>query len=66
MKELLEKLGNAAAVLGVALCFVAGLARVAGLFYLAGFELMSLFLGGMGFMLGACLAKLHVLGMARS
>jgi hypothetical protein len=66
VKKTLEHLGNAAAILGVVLCCVAGFTRFAGFFYLAGFELMSLFFGGMGFMLGACLAKLHVLGMASS
>ena len=63
MKKTLERLGNVGAILGVSLCVVAGLARVAGFFYLGGFELFSLFIGGMGLMLGACLAKLHVLGM---
>ena len=58
MKKILEHLGNVAASLGVSLC------SVAGYFYFAGFELISLFVGGMGLMLGACLAKLHVLGMA--
>ena len=66
MKNTIELLGNAAGILGVLLCLVAGLGRMAGYFYLAGFEPMSLYVGGMGFMLGACLAKLHVLGMASS
>ena len=66
VKKKIELLGNAAALIGVVLCLVAGVGRVAGYFYLAGFEPMSLYLGGMGFMLGACLAKLHVLGSAGS
>lgn len=66
MKKTLEQVGNAAGILGVLLCLVSGLGRVAGYFYIAGFEPMSLYLGGMGFMLGACLAKLHVMGMASS
>ena len=64
MKHLLETGGNGAALLGVLLCLVAGGARVAGAFYLMGFELMTLFIGGMGLMLGGCLAKLHLLVMA--
>ena len=63
MKHLLESGGNAAALLGVLLCLVAGGARIAGASYLMGFELMTLFTGGMGLMLTACLAKLHLLAM---
>lgn len=66
VKELLTQLGNIAAILGILLCTVSALVRVAGYFYLGGFELMSLFVGGMGLMVGACLAKLHVLGMSAS
>ncbi len=64
MKHLLETGGNGVALLGVLVCLVAGGARVAGGYYLMGFELMTLFIGGMGLMLGACLAKLHLLVMA--
>ena len=64
MKHLLETGGNGVALLGVLVCLVAGGARVAGAYYLMGFELMTLFIGGMGLMLGACLAKLHLLVMA--
>lgn len=66
MKEILIQLGNIAAILGVLLCAVSALVRVAGYFYLGGFELMSLFVGGMGLMVGACLAKLHVLEKTQS
>lgn len=61
MRKTLELVGNAAGILGVVLCLGAGLGRIAGFFSLAGFEPMSLYLGGMGLMLGACLAKLHLL-----
>ena len=64
MKHLLESGGNAAALLGALLCLVASGARIAGAYYLMGFELMTLFTGGMGLMLTACLAKLHLLAMA--
>ena len=64
VKRLLEIGGNGAALLGVLICLVAGGARVAGAYYLMGFELMTLFTGGMGLMLMACLAKLHLLVMA--
>ncbi len=66
MEQLLERSGNAAAILGVLLCLGAGLARVAGAYYVMGYEAMTLFTGGMGLMLAACLAKLHALGMRES
>lgn len=62
MKRTLEGLGNVAGLGGVTICAVAGIARIVGFIHLGGFELMTLFIGGMGLMLGACLAKLHVLG----
>ena len=64
MKLLLESGGNGAALLGVLVCLVAGGARVAGVYYFMGFELLTLFTGGMGLMLAGCLAKLHLLVMA--
>ena len=64
VKLLLESGGNGAALFGLLLCLLAGGARVAGVYYLMGFELMTLFTGGMGLMLAACLAKLHLLVMA--
>jgi hypothetical protein len=66
MKQAVAHLGNVAAVLGMLLCLVAGLARVAGMFYVVGFEAMTLYTGGMGLMLAACLVKLHLLGGARA
>lgn len=64
MRKTLELAGNVAGLLGVMLSVGAGVGRIAGFFNLAGFEPMSLYLGGMGFMLGACLAKLHLLATA--
>lgn len=61
MKQIVERLGNAAAVLGIFLCVVAGVARVVGLYHVVGFEAITLYVGGMGLMLMACLAKLHFL-----
>lgn len=63
MKRLLQLGGDGAALLGVVVCLASGLARIAGGYYLLGFELMTLFTGGMGLMLAACLAKLQLLGM---
>jgi type IV secretory pathway VirB2 component (pilin) len=61
MNRAIEHLGNSAAALGILFCVIAGAARVTGLFYIVGFEVMTLFVVGMGLMLMACLAKLHLL-----
>lgn len=61
MKNGLGILGNVAGVLGVVVCLAAGLARIAGQYHLGGFEAMTLFNGGVGLMVAACLAKLHVM-----
>lgn len=60
-RQYLSIVGNAAALLGIALCAVSGLARLAGSYVLGGMELGTLFQGGIGLMLLACLAKLHLL-----
>jgi hypothetical protein len=65
MKRHLERLGNAAAIAGLLLCLAAGSGRVLGAYYIAGFEAMTLYTGGMGLMLAACLAKLHLLARNR-
>lgn len=60
-QQILTIAGNAAAILGIVLCGVTGLARLTGTFFLAGMELGTLFLGGIALMVLACLVKLHVL-----
>jgi len=57
--ELFMISGNTAAVLGVLVCLVAGVFRLAGNFYVFGFEAQTLFIGGIALMGMACLAKLH-------
>ena len=61
MKNLIGLLGNVAGVVGLLVVAVAVIARLAGLFYLGGFEAITLFLGGVGLMVAACLFKLHTL-----
>ncbi len=53
--------GNVVSLAGVLLTVTAGVARVTGHYHLAGFEVMTLFVGGMGLMLIGSLAKLHTL-----
>lgn len=59
MDRVLRIVGNVLAVLGVLICLLSGLARLAGGYYLLGFETMTLYIGGVGIMVMACLAKLQ-------
>ena len=61
MHQLLKLTGSIAGVLGILLCIVSGLARVAGLYYLAGFASTTIFMVGTGMMIFACLVKLEAL-----
>lgn len=61
MKPFLQLSGNAAAVLGALICLLAGLARIAGIYHVIGFEAMTLFMGGLGLMVFGCLAKLELI-----
>jgi len=59
MNKLLKIVGNIAALLGILACLVAGVARLAGNHYFFGYETVTLFIGGIAFMVMACLAKLQ-------
>lgn len=61
MNKLIANVGCAIGAAGVLVTVAAGLWRVTGHYYLAGFETMTLFVGGMGLILIGCFAKLHVL-----
>ena len=61
MQQLLNLAGSIAGVLGILLCAAAGLARISGLYYVAGFESTTIFTVGTGVMVFACLVKLEVL-----
>jgi hypothetical protein len=61
MHKLLELTGSIAGGLGVLLCAISGLARVTGLYYLAGYQSTTIFSVGTGLMVFACLAKLQAL-----
>ena len=49
----------AAAVLGMVLCMVAGMIRIFGEFSLLNFEMITIFQGGVGLMVAACVLKLY-------
>jgi len=53
--------GNVAAVAGILLCVLTIAARTVGTYDIAGVDAISLFTVGIGVMVFACLAKLHVL-----
>jgi hypothetical protein len=53
--------GSISGVLGALICFVAGLARLAGYYYLAGYQSTTVFSVGVGMMVFACLVKLESL-----
>jgi len=59
--NLLKIASDVVAVLAVLICLVAGLVRVSGSYYLAGYEVLTLFNAGMAVMVFACLLKLKLL-----
>ncbi len=61
MDKLISLVGTIVGLAGVLLTSVAGIARVTSHYYLGGFEVMTLFVGGMGLMLIGSFAKLHIL-----
>jgi len=61
MNKLIGIAGDAAAILGVVLCAVTGAARLLGHYEMAGVGTVALFTVGIGMMVFACLAKLHLI-----
>jgi hypothetical protein len=64
MKKLIENMAALAAALGVILTIGSGLARLLGMFYIGGFQTMTIFSGGMGLMLIGIVGKLYELKRA--
>ena len=62
MNKLLDVVEKVTALLGVAICVITGVARIAGSYYLFGVQSMTLFTVGMAMMLVAILLKLHMRG----
>lgn len=63
MKDVLHHGGNAAAILGLLLCAVSGILRMFGMFYVVGFETITLFNAGTTLLIVACVAKLQYLSL---
>lgn len=67
MYRYMKPVGDVLGALGVITCVVAGVARLMGHFHLVGTETISVYQGGIGLMVAACLLKLWALerGAAR-
>jgi type IV secretory pathway VirB2 component (pilin) len=65
MDKIIALGGNVVGLAGVLLTVVAGVGRIMGHYHLAGFEIMTLFVGGMGLMLIGSFAKLYILSNPR-
>ena len=63
MNKLIGIAGDTAAVAGVLLCMVAGAARIFGNYEIGGIGTIALLTAGIGLMVFACLAKLHLLAL---
>jgi hypothetical protein len=61
MQQLINYIGHLAGGSGVLLCVAAGLTRLSGNFYLAGYAATTIFSVGTGLMVLACLIKLQAL-----
>jgi hypothetical protein len=61
VSKFIETAGNSAAILGLLLCLAAMVVRATGSYYMGGYAAMTVFNVGVGLMVAACLAKLHIL-----
>ena len=59
MNKNLVLLGTIGGVIGAIVCFLAGLARVAGYYYMLGYQSTTVFNVGVGLMVFACLVKIE-------
>jgi len=58
---IIKRLGDLFAIAGILISIAPLIARLSGHYYLLGFELKSILLGGMLLLLLACLARLELL-----
>ena len=61
MNKLISIAGDVAAVMGTVICVLSGAARTFGIYTIASVGTVALFTVGIGIMVFACLAKLHLL-----
>lgn len=53
--------GSISGIVGVMICLISGLARIAGYYYLADYQSTTVFNMGVGLMVFACLVRLETL-----
>ena len=63
MSKTVETLGSVVGIIGVLMCLGAGVVRVTGGHWLFGFEAFTLFLGGIGVMMVACLLQVQAIAL---
>ena len=63
MSKTLETLGSVVGIIGILMCLGAGVVRVTGGHWLFGFEAFTLFLGGIGVMMVACLLQVQAIAL---
>ena len=61
MHKFIVQLGYFSGILSVLVCLIAGLARITGFYYIAGYQSTTVFTAGVGLMVFACLLKLETL-----
>ncbi len=60
-KKILSLLASIPGLVGIPLCLLAGIWRLAGNFYLGGFEAWTVFSAGVGLMVFSCFLKLEMI-----
>jgi hypothetical protein len=65
MYKYLALAGFISGIVGMLVCLIAGLARVAGTYYLAGYQSTTVFNMGVGLMVFACLVRLETMSTTR-
>jgi hypothetical protein len=66
MNKTLTLAGSFAGSAGAFICLIAGLSRVTGFYYLAGYQSTTIFMAGIGLMVFGCLVKLESLANQQS
>lgn len=66
MYKYLTLAGFISGIVGMVICLISGLARIAGTYYLADYQSTTVFNMGVGLMVFACLVKLETMATSRS
>lgn len=59
MENMLTRVGFVIGFIGLVLCLVSGVSRVAGSFYLFGYQSITILFAGIAMMVAACMFKLY-------